>query len=448
MDDSAKLVEALRGLLEAGHDDELAARLPEAHAADVARLLGEISQERRVPLFRLLTREQAADVLPELDDQTLLDLVQALEEKEVSHILDQMAPDRAADVVEELPTEQAESILDLMQTDKSEEVQELLDYPEETAGRLMSPNVVAIHDSASVAQALADIRKMAPEGGSFEVFVVDDHGHLVGLVPLRRLLTADPASAVSAISNADVVTVAPETDQEEVARIVQKYDLVAVPVVDRSNRLLGTVSVDDVVDILGQEASEDIFRLAGSDADELERRSPRRIALMRLPWILVTLVIELGAAAVIRYHDETLSRVILLAAFMPVIQAISGSTGLQSVTMVVRGLATGHVQLSRWWQPLWRQVQATSIIGAVCAVIVGLVGMAWHGSALFGVVVGVSMFASVNLSGLAGTGIPMLSKRLGVDPALSAGPFQTALQDVIGVTIFLSLATALLRWLA
>jgi magnesium transporter len=447
MDESAKLVESLRELLDEGRNDELAARLPEAHAADIARLLADIPQERRVPLFRLLTREQAGDVLPQLDDQVLLDLVEALEEKEVSQVLDTMPPEEAADVVEELPSEQAESILDLMQTDKSEEVQELLDYPEESAGRLMSPNVVAIPDSASVAQAMSDIRKMAPESGSFEVFVIDDHRHLVGVVPLRRLLTADPASAVNAITNAEVVTVAPETDQEEVARIVAKYDLVAIPVVDRANRLLGTISVEDVVDIVGHEASEDIFRLAGSDAAELDRRSPRRIALMRLPWILTTLLIELCAGLVIHYYDETLSRVILLASFMPVIQAISGNTGLQSVTMVVRGLATGHIVLQRWWEPLVRQVQTTSIIGVVCGALIGIVGALWHGTALFGVVVAVSMFVSVNLSGLAGTAIPMLSKRMGFDPALTAGPFETALQDVIGVSIFLSLATALLRWL-
>jgi len=242
--------------------------------------------------------------------------------------------------------------------------------------------------------------------------------------------------------------VSPETDQEEVARLVAKYDLVSVPVTDRERRLLGTISVEDVIDVLGEEASEDIFRLAGSDASELERRSPREIALMRLPWILTTLLIELGAGIVIHYYDATLSRVILLASFMPVIQAISGNTGLQSVTMVVRGLATGHVQLARWWEPLLRQIQTTSIIGAVCGVVVGVLGAVWHGTLSFGLVVAVSMFISVNLSGAAGTAIPMVSKSLGFDPALTAGPFETALQDVLGVTIFLGLATALLRFLA
>jgi magnesium transporter len=167
---------------------------------------------------------------------------------------------------------------------------------------------------------------------------------------------------------------------------------------------------------------------------------------MRLPWVLTTLLIELGAGGVIHYFDATLARVILLASFMPVIQAVSGNTGLQSVTMVVRGLATGQVQLRRWWEPLRRQMQISCLVGAVCAVVVGIVGSVWH-SLVFGFVVATSMFVSVNLSGAAGTGIPLLSKRLGFDPALTAGPFETAFQDVLGVTIFLSLATALLRWL-
>jgi magnesium transporter len=235
-------------------------------------------------------------------------------------------------------------------------------------------------------------------------------------------------------------------DREDVARLVAKYDLVSLPVVDEQNRLLGTISVDDVIDIMQEEASEDIFRIAGSDAAELERRTPYQVALLRLPWVLSTLLIELLAGLVIHFFDRTLGQVILLASFMPVIQAISGNTGLQSVTMVVRGLATGQVQLSRWWEPLRRQAQTSSILGAVCALVVGVVGWLWHSPA-FALVVSVSMFISVNLSGTAGTVIPMLSKRLGFDPALTAGPFETAFQDVLGVTIFLSLATLLLHWL-
>jgi magnesium transporter len=439
---------SLKSLLESGSESRLEEALAEAHPADIAHLLPELAHGEQVAIFRLLPPDRAGDVLSEVDNHTLIDLVAALGEAEVSRIFDQMPPDHVAEVVEELPPDQAEKVLDLMEDSRSEGVQELLEYGEDTAGRLMSPNVIAVGDDQTVADAIDRVRKSATEGRGFEVYVVDAHRHLLGSVPLRRLLTAAPVTPVSAIRDPDVVSVGPEMDQEEVARLVAKYDLVAIPVVDRSNRLLGTIAVEDIIDVLGEEASEDIFRMAGSDASELERRSPRQIALMRLPWILTTLLIELGAGAVIHFYDATLSRVILLASFMPVIQAISGNTGLQSVTMVVRGLATGHVRLARWWEPLVRQVQTTSIIGAVCGLAVGVVGYMWQGSLTFAAVVATSMFISVNLSGLAGTGFPMVSKRLGFDPALTAGPFETAFQDLVGVTIFLSLATAALRWIS
>ena len=447
MRETSQIHETLRDAIDHGHDERLARILHDTHPADLANAFRDLSQEERLSALRHLSDERAGAVLSELDDELLLALVRSMDQASVSRILDHMPPDHAAEVVEELHPEEAEQILDLMQEERSEDVQDLLEYRDQTAGRLMSPNVVAVPETVTVAQALEHIRRSAPEGRGFELYVVDKHEHLVGVVPLRRLLTADPDVPISAIRDQDVVSVAADTDQEEVARVVAKYDLVAVPVVDRRNRLLGTIGVEDVIDILGEEASEDIFRLAGSDAAELERRSPSRIALMRLPWILTTLLIELCAGAVIHYYDQTLARVILLASFMPVIQAISGNTGLQSVTMVVRGLATGQVQIARWWEPLWRQVQTTSIIGAACGVVVGCIGVIWHGTWAFGFVVAISMFVSVNLSGLAGTGFPMLSKRIGFDPALTAGPFETAFQDVVGVTVFLSLATALLHWL-
>jgi magnesium transporter len=231
-----------------------------------------------------------------------------------------------------------------------------------------------------------------------------------------------------------------------VARLVAKYDLVDGAVVDRQHRLVGTIAVDDVIDILGEEASEDIFRIAGSDAAELERRSPRQIAVMRLPWVLLTLLIELGAGVIIHYFDQTLSRVILLASFMPVIQAISGNTGLQSVTMVVRGLATGQVQLSRWWEPLRRQMQTSSILGGVCGVMVGIIGWLWHSPA-FGTHrrrLDVHLGQPVRRGG---HDHPDALEAPRLRSCLTAGPFETAFQDVLGVTIFLSLATALLHWL-
>ena len=446
MSDQERLLDSAKRLLEGGKDARDDQAFEAAHPSDIAAILQRLPLDQQVALFRRLSPERAGEVLPGLDDTTLLALVRALDEAEVSRILDEMPAEHAADVVEELHRDEAAKILELMEQGHSEDVQEILEYPEHSAGRLMSPDFVAVREDATVEEAIKHIRDSIAVERAFELYVVDGHRHLVGVVPLRRLLIADPATAVFAIREENVVSVPTEMDQEEVARVVAKYDLVAVAVVDRQHRLVGTITADDVVDIVGEEATEDIFRMAGSDAAELERRTPQQVALMRLPWVMATLVIELGAGAVIHYFDQTLGKVILLASFMPVIQAISGNTGLQSVTMVVRGLATGQVHLSRWWEPLRRQVQTSSILGGVCALVVGSVGLLWHSPA-FGLVVALSMFASVNLSGFAGTMIPMLSKRLGFDPAITAGPFETALQDVLGVTIFLSLATALLSWL-
>ena len=446
MADTERLLHAAQRL--AGSDGETADvdLVREAHPADLAHVLQHLAPTERNAVFRSLGRDQAGEVLSEMDDHALLEVIRGLDDVELSRILEQMPAEHAADVVDELPTEQAEKILDLMEEQKSEEVQGILEHPEQSAGRLMSPDFVALPERATVEEAIQHIRRSITQERGFELYVVDDHRHLVGLVPLRRLLIADPRTPLSALLHEDVVSVRPEMDREDVARLVAKYDLVSLPVVDEQNRLLGVISVDDVIDIVQEEASEDIFRIAGSDAAELERRTPYQVALLRLPWVLTTLLIELMAGWIIHYFDQTLARVILLASFMPVIQAISGNTGLQSVTMVVRGLATGQVQLARWWEPLRRQAQTSSILGAVCAAVVGTVGLLWH-SVVFGLVVAVSMFISVNLSGMAGTVIPMLSKRMGFDPALTAGPFETAFQDVLGVTIFLSLATALLHWL-
>jgi len=438
--DQERLLEAARRLLEGGKDGRDEEALEAAHPSDFAAILQHLPLEQQVTLFRRLSAERAGDVLPALDDPTLLTLVRALDEDDVGGVL-------GRHLVEELPREEAEKILDLMEEEHSEDVQEILEYPEHSAGRLMSPDFVAVREEATVEDAIKHIRDSVARERAFELYVVDSHRHLVGTVPLRRLLIANPSTPVLAIRDENVVSVPTTMDQEEVARVVAKYDLVAVAVVDGRHHLVGTITADDVVDIVGEEATEDIFRMAGSDAAELERRSPREIAFLRLPWVMATLFIELGAGAVIHYFDQTLGKVILLASFMPVIQAISGNTGLQSVTMVVRGLATGQVQLSRWWEPLRRQVQTSSILGGICALVVGSVAWLWH-SAAFAFVVAFSMFASVNLSGFAGTMIPMLSKRLGFDPAITAGPFETALQDVLGITIFLSLATLLVHWIA
>ena len=245
-------------------------------------------------------------MLSELDDQTRLELVQGLDEHEVSRILDAMPSDHVVDVVEELPKEQADKILDLMEEEKSEEVQELLEYAENTAGRLMSHDFVAVHEFATVAQAIDHIRKAATRDDGFYVYVVDDHDHLVGIVPLHKLLTADPATPVRSVRREGVESVAVDTDQEEVARLVQRHHLIEVAVVDDDRRLLGTISVDDVIDVIRDEATEDIQRLAGVPGDETVLDPPKAVFTKRLVWRLINLATAVLAASVIGLFEGSI----------------------------------------------------------------------------------------------------------------------------------------------
>src|SRR5229473_2186896 len=266
MSDQERLLDSAKRLLEGGKDARDDQALEAAHPSDIAATLQRLPLDQQVALFRRLSPERAGEVLPGLDDTTLLALVRALDEAEVSRILDEMPAEHAAHVVEELHRDEAAKILELMEEGHSEDVQEILEYPEHSAGRLMSPDFVAVNDHATVEQAIEHVRKTVSDERAFELYVVDDHRHLVGVVPLRRLLIAHPGTPVAAVRDENVVTVTPEMDREDVARLVAKYDVVAVPVIDDQHRLVGTITVDDVVDIVGQEASEDIFRMAGSDA--------------------------------------------------------------------------------------------------------------------------------------------------------------------------------------
>src|SRR6266545_345416 len=403
MDTTERLSETVRDLVESGRRERLAQILEEAHSADIASVLRDLTVADQVTVFRLLTRDQAGAVLAELDDRTLSQLAQALDPAEISGMLDRLPTDDAAQVLEELPAEQSEQVLDLMKEEKSEKAQAL--------------------------------------------YVVDDHDHLVGSLPWRRLITADAATPVGLLRQEEPVSVTPETDQEEVARLVAKYDVVSIPVVDEDHHLIGTISVDDVIDVIQEEHEEDVTAMVGSGAGELERLSTSRRVFLRLPWLMITIVIQLVGGLIIARFSKTISQVILLVSFMPVIQAISGNTGLQSATIVVRGLATGHMHLGKWRQAVVQQLRTTLQLGLICGAVVGIVGALAHGTLTFGIVVGLSMLISINLSAIAGTGFPMLSKRLGFDPALTAGPFETAFQDVVGVTIYLGLATLLIRFL-
>lgn len=444
------LMEDIRELVGAKAAPLILNILTDLHAADIGEILNRLDTiEDRVFVFDLLDDATGSTVLLEMDPDVRRQILESIPSQRITGYVDRLASDDAADLVAELPQAIAEKVLRAMPAEDSSDVKELMRYAPDTAGGIMGTEFVAVTMRDTVKQAVRKVRETAKKDMQiFVVYVVDEEGLLVGMLPLQSLILHSPNRRIYKIMDPDAKSINTDVDQEEVAAMFRKYDLVSLPVVDRMGKLVGRITVDDIVDVIEEEHSEDVARLVGSDAEELERRSPHEIALLRLPWVLTTLAIEFGAGVVIHYFDATLSRVILLASFMPIISAISGNTGLQSAAIIVRAMSTGHVTLDRWGPPVWRQVQTTLIIGGACGLAIGIVGAVWQGVWQFGFVVGFAMFVSVNLSGIVGTTVPMISKKLGFDPALTAGPFETAFQDVVGISIFLSLATSMLRWIA
>jgi magnesium transporter len=447
MAETERLSETVKELLGGGREERLATLLEDAHAADVATVLRELETPDQVRLFRLLGAEHAGAVLSELDDPTKRDLLHALDEGEVSRILERMPADHVVEVVEELPAEEAEKILDLMEEEKSEEVQELLEYQEGTAGRLMSPNVVAVPEGLTVGQAIERIRKSKPGDDAFYVYVVDDHEHLVGLVPLHRLLTADPLTPVHAIRNEDVQSVTVDTDQEEVARLVQRYDLIQVPVVDATHRLLGAISVDDVIDVISEEATEDIQRLAGAAGDETVLDPPRHVFPKRLVWLLINLATAILASSVVGLFEASIQALAVLAVFMPIVASMGGIGTTQTATVVVRGIALGELTGSVLGRVLGKEVWLSLTTGAANGLVIAVIAYLWKGQLVLSLILGVALLLNMMVAAVVGTLIPVALKLFRIDPAIASSVIITTFTDVFGFFSFLGLATLLMKFL-
>jgi magnesium transporter len=432
----ARRADGVAALADRVRPSDLAAIIPNLEPADVAALIQWLPDDDLAPLLAELTPQEAARIL------------RTLSRGEAADVLEAMAPDDATDVGGELPRADLERILIEMEPAEAEEIRDLLAYPPRSAGGLMTPAFVAIAPDLRADQAIAALRRVAQEAETVNyVYVVDPADRLLGVLSLHNLVLAPPTTPISSLMIRDVAKVRADSDGADAARLLQARNLLALPVVDDDDRLLGIITADDASDVLADEVTEDYFRLAGTDAEEMERRSPAQIARLRLPWLLGTMVIELGAGLVIARFDRVLTQVILLASFMPVISAVSGNVGLQAAAIVVRGLDTGHVSVQRWGQQVSKELQTALIMALTCGVVLGAVGVVWSQHIPFGVVIGVALTCSMLTAGFMGTVIPMLSKRAGFDPATTAGPFETAFQDVVGFAVFLWLASLLLEWL-
>lgn len=417
------------------------------HPSDLAFVLDELTLPEAERVFALLDDDLASATLAEVAVPTRRHLLETSPPAHVAAQLGRMPMDDVAEVVADAG-DHGRELLALLPGGSARDVAQLLEYPDDTAGRLMTSRFAAVRAGVTVAWTIEYLRIAAQTVETVTiVYVVDPSMRLLGVCSIRDLLIARPQDTVDTVMTTEVISVSPEIDQQEVAQQIRRYDLLALPVLDAERRLLGIVTVDDVLDVLTDEFNEDIAGLVGADAAEMERRTPVQVAWLRLPWLMGTMVIELLAGGIIARFGHVLKEVILLASFMPVISAVSGNVGLQAAAIVVRGLDTGHVSLSNWANAVRRELLTALTIALMAGTSLAIVAMLWSEHVPFGLVVGASMTCSIVTAGLMGTVIPMVSKRAGFDPATTAGPFETAFQDVIGFFVFLWMAETLMHWL-
>lgn len=433
-------------LLDVGESAQAIQILQDLHPADSAEILYELPPDYQALILREMADEQAADVLEEMDEEEMAEVVQNLSVGELADILDEMEPDMAADLLGEFPEAQTAALLEEME--ESDDVAPLLAYPEDTAGGIMNTPRHMLRRQMTASQAMSFLREhYADEHDLYYLYVLDRHRRLVGIVSLRALVLALPDQTLDEIMDRDVLTVRPETDQEEVARLLARYNLLALPVVDDEEHLLGLVSVDDVVDVLEEEATEDIYRLAqvGGDAEIF---SPiHRAVRNRLPWLVVNMGTAFLASSVVALFEGTIAQAALLAAFMPIVAGQGGNAGTQTMTIMIRSLALGELELRDTWRALLHEFGVGSVHGLVIGLLVGLIAWLWKGNPMLGLVIGVAMLGNLLVAAFAGVLIPMILRRLNVDPALASGVFVTTATDVLGFGLFLGLATYFIAWL-
>lgn len=415
----------------------------EVHPSDLVDLVEGLNDEQKQKLFALLSDKEAALIIQEMEEFDRVALLKLLTKERASAILREMATDDAADLIGEMPPEDARELLNLI-GEESEEIKGLLKYREDTAGGIMTTEFISLPADMTAEEAIHRLREIAPAAEIiYYVYVVDDKTRLIGVISLRDLIAAEDGTLLKEVMYPNVISVPADMDQEEVARVVARYDLLAIPVVDDQQRLLGIITVDDILDVVEEEATEDIYRLVGTSevqGVDLVEASVIKVAQNRLPWLIISLLGGLLSGSIIGIFEHTLQSVVLLAVFIPVIMDMGGNVGTQSSTVFVRGIATGEIEPHEIWRYLFKEIRVGITMGLVCGLLIALAAFIWQGIPILGIVVGLSMFITVTFAALIGTLIPLVFNRMGMDPALTAGPFVTTIKDVTGLLIYFWIA--------
>jgi len=446
------VVQQLESMLSAGNYDGVKILLEPVQPVDIAQAIGNLPLILQALVFRLLKKDEAIEVYEYLDAVVQQSLLDRLRSGEVLELVEKMSPDDRVRLFDELPAKVVRRLLTELSPAERKVTAQLLGYEQETAGRLMTTEFIDLKEFHTASQALAIVRRQASDKETiYSLYVTDKERHLTGILSLRDLVIAEPEDLIGDVMTKEVVSVRTDTDQEEVARAIQRYDFLAVPVVDREQRLVGIVTVDDVIDVIEQEATRDIYAagaVQAGDEDDYFQSNLFVVARRRVVWLAVLVVANGLTTQVIAMNDQVLQEVVLLAAFIPLLIGTGGNVGAQSSTVVIRGLSTQRIQALGFFKAILREAIAGALLGILMLLIV--VPFAWwRGEGpLVGAAVGISLFSITTLAATAGAALPLLFARMGLDPALMSAPFITTATDVAGVLIYLQTASWLLQNMA
>ncbi|MET3683201.1 magnesium transporter [Alkalibacillus flavidus] len=444
------LFEQLSDLLKKGETELFRESLLALHIQDQVEWFEQLDDiTLRKQVYEALTPEEMADMLEELETEEQQSVMEEMEREKWISTLNEMASDDVVDYLEELEDDDVSTALQEMDDETAEKVQQIMEYDDETAGALMATEYIAIKTTDTVQQVMSRLRDEAPEAETiYYIYVIDQDGYLVGVVSLRDLITSDPSEVIEQVMSRRVVSVQTNQDQEDVARLIQKYDFLATPVVNDEHQLVGIITVDDIIDVIEDETTEDFGEMSavrgatGTDITAWESTKKRA------PWIIMLMFLGLITAEVIGYFEDTLQTIVILAAFIPLLMDAAGNTGTQSLAVMVRNIALGTFDKRNVWQVLRRELLTGIMIGAGSGVTIALlIILFYEQNYVIAAIVGISIMLTLSVSTLTGSIIPLIINRLKIDPAVASGPFITTLNDIFGLLIYFTIATSMIEYL-
>jgi magnesium transporter len=441
------LEEVVREMVDARKWIDLRKAVADSFAPELADILLSLDAERRVLFFRSLPRETANDVFMYLDPEDQNELLLALSDESGRRVLASLPPDDRTQLLEELPGEAAQKLLNLLSPEDLKEARELLGYPEGSVGRLMTPDYVAVRPEWTILQALEHIRSMGTQSETINVvYVVDERWRLLDALGLRHFVLADPNQMVRDIMDESFVSLSAFDDRQTAVDTMRKYDLAYLPVVDSNGVLVGLVTFDDVFDVEEEEVTEDFQRVSGMAPIEIDygRAGVGLLWRKRVGWLLILLVADFMSSSVIAFYESAIEAYVALAFFIPMLIDSGGNTGTQSATLIIRGLSTGQVEIKDWLRVLFKELRVGLLLGVTLGAVIFARGFFWRGGAEIGLVVGLTMVALVLWANLVGAVLPIVLRKLRLDPAVVSSPFITTLADVTGLIIYFNIAKAVL----